>query len=159
MQRVCLFPGTFDPVTLGHVDIINRAIPLFDKIYVGIGINSAKNPMFSAEQRMEWFKEIYKDQPNVESVIYDGLTINYCRVIGANFILRGIRYVSDFEYEKTIADANRTLDSNIETIFLTGEPKYTSVASTIVRDIIRNGGNASPFLPDAVIKSLQHQQS
>ncbi len=159
MQRICLFPGTFDPVTLGHVDIINRAIPLFDKIYVGIGINSSKSPMFSAEQRMEWFKEIYKDEPKVESVTYDGLTINYCKVIGANFILRGIRYVSDFEYEKTIADANRTLDKDIETIFLTGEPKYTSVASTIVRDILRNGGNASPFLPDAVIKSLSHQQS
>lgn len=155
MNRICLFPGTFDPVTLGHVDIINRAIPLFDKIYVGIGINSSKSPMFSAPQRMEWFKEIYADEPKVESVIYDGLTINYCKVIGARFILRGIRYVSDFEYEKTIADANRTLNKDIETIFLTGEPKYTSVASTIVRDIIRNGGNAAPFLPDAVNRSLQ----
>jgi pantetheine-phosphate adenylyltransferase len=159
MQRICLFPGTFDPVTLGHIDIINRAIPLFDKIYVGIGINSSKSPMFSAEQRMEWFKEIYKHEPRVESVVYDGLTVNYCKVIHANFILRGIRYVSDFEYEKTIADANRTLDKNIETIFLTGEPKYTSVASTIVRDIIRNGGDASPFLPEAVTRSLQHHQS
>jgi pantetheine-phosphate adenylyltransferase len=154
MQRICLFPGTFDPVTLGHIDIIDRALPLFDKIYVGIGINSAKNPMFSAEQRMEWFREIYKGQPKVESVAYEGLTVNYCRQIGATFILRGIRYVSDFEYEKTIADANRTLDKNIETIFLTGEPKYTSVASTIVRDIIRNGGNASQFLPEVVNKSL-----
>lgn len=154
MPRICLFPGTFDPVTLGHVDIINRAIPLFDKIYVGIGINAAKSPMFSPEQRMEWFREIYKDEPKVESVVYDGLTVNYCKTIDANFILRGIRYVSDFEYEKTIADANRTLDPNIETIFLTGEPKYTSVASTIVRDIIRNGGNASQFLPDAVNTSL-----
>ncbi len=159
MSRICLFPGTFDPVTLGHVDIINRAIPLFDKIYVGIGINSSKSPMFSAEQRMQWFQEIYKEEPRVESVIYDGLTVNYCRNINANFILRGIRYVSDFEYEKTIADANRTLDKNIETIFLTGEPKYTSVASTIVRDIIRNGGDASPFLPEAVNHSLQHPLS
>ncbi|TAH08096.1 MAG: pantetheine-phosphate adenylyltransferase [Sphingobacteriia bacterium] len=153
-MRICLFPGTFDPVTLGHTDIINRALPLFDKIYIGIGINSSKNPMFSAEQRMEWFNQIYKDEPKVESVIYDGLTVHFCEKIGARFILRGIRYVSDFEYEKTIADANRTMDSNIETIFLTGEPKYTSVASTIVRDIIRNGGNASPFLPQAVINSL-----
>lgn len=127
---------------------------MFDKIYVGIGINSAKNPMFSAEQRMEWFREIYKGQQKVESVAYEGLTVNYCRQIGATFILRGIRYVSDFEYEKTIADANRTLDKNIETIFLTGEPKYTSVASTIVRDIIRNGGNASQFLPEVVNRSL-----
>jgi pantetheine-phosphate adenylyltransferase len=159
MNRICLFPGTFDPVTLGHIDIIDRAIPLFDKIYVGIGINSAKNPMFSAEQRMEWFKEIYREEPRVESVVYDGLTVNYCKTIGATFILRGIRYVSDFEYEKTIADANRTLDKNIETIFLTGEPKYTSVASTIVRDIIRNGGDASPFLPEAVNLSLQNHKS
>lgn len=154
-MRICLFPGTFDPVTLGHVDIINRALPLFDKIYIGIGINSAKAPMFSAEQRMEWFKEIYRYEPKVESVVYEGLTINYCKQIGAHFILRGIRYVSDFEYEKTIADANRTLDKDIETIFLTGEPKFTSVASTIVRDILRNGGDASPFLPEAVIRSIK----
>ncbi len=154
-MRICLFPGTFDPVTLGHIDIINRALPLFDQIYVGIGINSAKSPMFSAEQRMEWFKEIYRYEPKVKSVVYEGLTINYCREIGAQFILRGIRYVSDFEYEKTIADANRTLDKNIETIFLTGEPKYTSVASTIVRDILKNGGDASPFLPEAVIRSIK----
>lgn len=155
MKRICLFPGTFDPVTLGHIDIINRALPLFDKIYVGIGINAAKKPMFSPEQRMEWFREIYREEPKVESVIYEGLTINYCREIGAGFILRGIRYVSDFEYEKTIADANRALDKSIETIFLTGEPKYTSVASTIVRDILRNGGDASPFLPEVVIRSLR----
>ncbi|MDE3144764.1 MAG: pantetheine-phosphate adenylyltransferase [Bacteroidota bacterium] len=153
-MRICLFPGTFDPVTLGHVDIINRALPLFDKIYVGIGLNSSKSPMFSAEQRVKWVQEIYKDEPRVESVMYDGLTINFCRTIKANFILRGIRYVSDFEYEKTIADANRTLDRSIETVFLTGEPKYTSVASTIVRDIIKNGGDASLFLPDLVGKSI-----
>ncbi|MBA4197748.1 MAG: pantetheine-phosphate adenylyltransferase [Chitinophaga sp.] len=154
-MRICLFPGTFDPVTLGHTDIIQRALPLFDKIVVGIGVNAAKNPMFTAEQRMEWFNEIYADEPKVESVTFDGLTVNYCKTIGAKFILRGIRYVSDFEYEKTIADANRTLDNTIETIFLTGEPKYTSVASTIVRDILRNGGDASPFLPEAVIKTLK----
>ena len=153
-MRICLFPGTFDPITLGHVDIINRALPLFDKIVVGIGLNSSKSPMFSAEQRVKWVQEIYKAEPKVESAIYDGLTINYCRIIKANFILRGIRYVSDFEYEKTIADANRTLDRSIETVFLTGEPKYTSVASTIVRDIIKNGGDASLFLPDLVGKSI-----
>jgi pantetheine-phosphate adenylyltransferase len=121
---------------------------------IGIGINSSKDPMFTADQRKQWFDEIYKDQPQVEVAIYDGLTVKFCQSIGAKFILRGIRYVSDFEYEKTIADANRTMDRHIETIFLTGEPKYTSVASTIVRDIIRNGGDASPFLPEAVIKSL-----
>lgn len=155
MQRICLFPGTFDPLTLGHVDIIDRAIPLFDKIVVGIGLNTSKAPMFSAERRLQWINEIYKKESGVEGAIYEGLTVNYCKKIGANFILRGIRYVSDFEYEKTIADANRTLDNSIETIFLTGEPKYTSVASTIVRDIILNGGDASHFLPEIVFKSLK----
>lgn len=153
-MRICLFPGTFDPLTLGHVDIINRSLSLFDKIVVGVGMNASKAPMFSGEQRLLWIREIYKEQPKVEGALYEGLTVNFCRKIGAKYILRGIRYVSDFEYEKTIADANRTLDNNIETIFLTGEPKYTSVASTIVRDIIRNGGDASQFLPEVVAKSL-----
>lgn len=155
MERICLFPGTFDPVTLGHVDIIRRAMPLFDKIIVGIGGNAAKQPMFSPEQRLHWIHEIFKGEKKVEGAIYDGLTIRYCREIGARFILRGIRYVSDFEYEKTIADANRAMDPEIETIFLTGEPKYTSVASTIVRDILRNGGDARPFIPKEVFDSLK----
>ena len=154
-MRIYLFPGTFDPVTLGHVDIINRALPLFDRIVVGIGINTSKEPMFSAEQRLEWIREIYKDEERVEGAVYEGLTVRFCQQIGAGFILRGIRYVSDFEYEKTIADANRTLDRTIETIFLTGEPKFTSVASTIVRDILRNGGDATPFLPEVVSASLK----
>ncbi|HLO81518.1 MAG TPA: pantetheine-phosphate adenylyltransferase [Chitinophagaceae bacterium] len=154
MQRICLFPGTFDPVTLGHVDIIKRAIPLFDKIVVAVGINSAKTPMFSPEQRLQWIRDIFSNEPSIEGAVYEGLTVKFCQQIGAHFILRGIRYVSDFEYEKTIADANRTMDPSIETIFLTGEPKYTSVASTIVRDIIRNGGDARPFLPEAVIRSI-----
>jgi pantetheine-phosphate adenylyltransferase len=154
MERICLFPGTFDPITLGHVDIINRAMPLFDRIIVGVGLNTSKVPMFSPEQRMQWINEIYKDESRVEGAVYEGLTVEFCKQINAKFILRGIRYVSDFEYEKTIADANRTMDKSIETVFLTGEPKYTSVASTIVRDIIRNGGNAEPFLPPIVFQSL-----
>ncbi|MBL7727126.1 MAG: pantetheine-phosphate adenylyltransferase, partial [Dinghuibacter sp.] len=131
-----------------------RALPLFDKLVVGIGTNAAKQPMFTAEQRMNWIAEIFQGDDRVYAAVYDGLTIDYCKRIEARFILRGIRYVSDFEYEKTIADANRAMDPTIETIFLTGEPKYTSVASTIVRDIIRNGGDARPFLPEVVYKSL-----
>ncbi len=153
-MRICLFPGTFDPVTLGHVDIVNRALPLFDKIIIGVGTNTAKTPMFSAQQRIEWFNQIYANEPKIECAAYEGLTIDFCKKIGAQFILRGIRFVSDFEYEKSIADANRTMDQQIETIFLTGEPKYTSVASTIVRDILKNNGNATPFLPKAVIDTL-----
>jgi pantetheine-phosphate adenylyltransferase len=157
-MSICLFPGTFDPVTLGHIDIIIRAKPLFDNIVIGVGKNSTKTPMFSAEQRLQWFEEIFKDEPGISAAIYEGLTVNFCREIGAGFILRGIRYVSDFEYEKAIADANRTLDASIETVFLTGEPKFTSVASTIVRDILRNGGDASPFLPEVVVESLKRNK-
>src|SRR5215510_16010988 len=104
MQRICLFPGTFDPVTLGHVDIINRALPLFDKIIVGIGINTSKAPMFTPEKRLEWIRQIYKDEQRVEGAVYEGLTVNFCKKIHAHFILRGIRNLSDFEYVKTIAD-------------------------------------------------------
>ena len=116
MQRICLFPGTFDPATLGHIDIIDRALPLFDKLVIGIGRNVNKAPMFSEEQRLLWIREIYKADSKVEAVIYDGLTVDCCKSVGANFILRGIRYVNDFEYEKAIADMNRSLEGNIETI-------------------------------------------
>ena len=155
MEKICLFPGTFDPITLGHVDVIRRAMPLFDKIIVAVGINAGKAPMYSPEQRLHWIEEIFKDEPSVSAAVYEGLTVDYCKNIGAQYILRGIRYVSDFEYEKTIADANRTLDPSIETFFLTCEPKYTSIASTIVRDIIRNNGDASLFLPDVVSNSIK----
>jgi pantetheine-phosphate adenylyltransferase len=147
MQRICLFPGTFDPVTLGHIDIINRAIPIFDKVVVGIGRNVNKVPMFSEELRLQWVKEIYKDQPKVDAVLYDGLTVNCCK--------RGIRYVNDFEYEKAIADMNRSLDGHIETVFLTCLPQFTSVASTLVRDVYKNGGDVSQFLPEVVNRSIK----
>lgn len=155
MKRICLFPGTFDPVTLGHTDIIDRALPLFDKLVVGIGRNINKIPMFSEQQRVEWLREIYRDNPKVEAIVYDGLTVDCCREVDANFILRGIRYVNDFEYEKAIADMNRSLEENIETIFLTCLPQYTSVASTLVRDVLRNGGDVSRFLPDVVNQTIK----
>ena len=155
MQRICLFPGTFDPVTLGHTDIINRALPLFDKLIIGIGRNTNKQPMFSEEQRLQWIKEIYKDEPKIDAVIYDGLTVECCKSVGANFILRGIRYVNDFEYEKAIADMNRSIEGHVETVFLTCLPQFTSVASTLVRDVIRYGGDASQFLPGVVNESIK----
>jgi pantetheine-phosphate adenylyltransferase len=159
MQRICLFPGTFDPITIGHLDIINRSLPLFDKLYIGIGRNANKAPMFSEEQRLAWIKEIFKDNPKVDAVVYEGLTIRACQEVGAHFILRGIRYVNDFEYEKAIADMNRSLDQHIETVFLTCLPQYTSVASTLVRDVLKNGGDALQFLPDVVAHSLRTQES
>jgi pantetheine-phosphate adenylyltransferase len=154
MKRICLFPGTFDPVTLGHTDIIDRALPLFDKLVIGIGRNINKEPMFSEQQRLDWLREIYRDNDKVEAVVYEGLTIDCCKEVGAHFILRGIRYVNDFEYEKAIADMNRNLAHDVETIFLTCLPQYTSVASTLVRDVLRNGGNVSAFLPDVVNHSI-----
>lgn len=154
MSRVCLFPGTFDPVTLGHIDIINRAIPLFDKVVIGIGRNANKVPMFNEELRLQWIKDIYANEPRVDAVIYEGLTVKCCKEVGADFILRGIRYVNDFEYEKAIADMNRSMNGHIETIFLTCLPQYTSVASTLVRDVLKNGGDVSQFLPAVVNESI-----
>ncbi len=150
MERICLFPGTFDPVTKGHVDVIERAVSLFDKLIIGIGINSSKQPMFSVEQRVAWIHDIFKNDPRIEAKGYEGLTIDYCRKINARYILRGIRYISDFEYEKAIADMNRMLAPEIETIFLTCSPLYSTISSTLVRDVIRNKGNVSLFIPDEV---------
>lgn len=154
MPRICLFPGTFDPITLGHVDILERALPLFDQIVIGIGTNTAKKTMFPLEQRVQWCKEIYAEQEKVSVQSYSGLTVNFCLEIQAQFILRGIRYVSDFEYEKAIADMNRRLQPGIETIFLTASPAFSTLASTLVRDVILYGGDASPFLPVQVINTL-----
>lgn len=150
MQRICLFPGTFDPITLGHVDIVERAVGMFDKLVIGIGSNASKQPMFGIEQRIGWMKEIFRNEPRIEVAGYEGLTVDYCKTIGAHFILRGIRYISDFEYEKAIADMNRMLAPDIETVFLTCSPAYSTISSTLVRDVIRNGGNAAMFMPKEV---------
>lgn len=150
MQRICLFPGTFDPITKGHVDIIERAVPLFDKLIIGIGINSSKQPMFTVEQRSTWMSNIFGKEPKIEVSGYEGLTIDFCRKVNANYILRGIRYVSDFEYEKAIADMNRMLAPEIETVFLTCSPEFSTISSTLVRDVIRNKGDVSKFVPEEV---------
>lgn len=153
-MRIALFPGTFDPITLGHVDIIDRALPMFDKLIVGIGRNANKQPMFSEEDRLRWIMETYSGNDKIGAVVYEGLTVDCCKRVGAQFILRGIRYVSDFEYEKAIADMNRSIDHAVETIFLTCSPQFTSVASTLVRDVYRNGGDVRQFLPASVIKTI-----
>ena len=150
MSRICLFPGTFDPMTMGHVDVIKRSIPLFDKMIIAIGVNANKTPMFSIEQRTEWIEEIFKEYPTVEVDNYTGLTIDFCKKVGANYMMRGIRYIADFEYEKAIADMNRALAPEVETIFLTCAPEYSTVSSTIVRDVIRNGGDVSQFVPKEI---------
>lgn len=155
MSRICLFPGTFDPFTLGHADILKRAESLFDEIVIGIGSNTSKQPMFHLQQRMQWCKELYKDNPKIKVMSYAGLTVDFCHKIRATFILRGIRYIQDFEYEKAIADMNRKLNPDVETIFLMASPEFGTLASTLVRDVIRYGGDASPFLPATVIKGIK----
>lgn len=149
-MKICVFPGTFDPLTLGHKDIILRARPLFDKIIIGIGLNSSKKPMFSVEQRLQWINAVFADDDGVRAQSYQGLTIDFCKEQKAEFILRGIRYVADFEYERAIADMNAMLADEIETIFLTSSSKFASFSSTLVRDVYKNGGDVTPFIPDEV---------
>lgn len=159
MNRTGLFPGTFDPVTLGHVDIIDRASRLFDKLYIGIGVNTTKEPMFPIEKRLKWFNALYKTEPAIEVVAYKGLTVDFCKKIKANYIIRGIRSVADFEYEKAIAATNKKLAPEIETIFLNASSEYAAMASTLVREVIRSGGDASVFLPPVVVDDLNNSQS
>ncbi len=149
-MKICLFPGTFDPITKGHVDIINRARPLFDKIIIGIGVNANKKPMFSLENRIAWINQVFQDDEHVIADSYEGLTVDYCKKLEAQFILRGIRYVADFEYERAIADMNSMLDDDIETIFLTSSAKFASFSSTLVRDVYRNGRDVTQFIPEGI---------
>lgn len=149
-MKICLFPGTFDPITNGHIDIIRRALPLFDKLIIGIGVNSNKQPMFDTPQRLEWIRKIFRNEEKIEVASYTGLTTNFCKEVGANYILRGIRYVSDYEYEKAIADMNRILEPGVETIFITSSPQFSTISSTLIRDVIRNGGDARIFLPEEI---------
>jgi pantetheine-phosphate adenylyltransferase len=149
-MRIAVFPGTFDPMTLGHTDIISRSMSLFDKIIIGIGVNANKQTMFSIEKRMEWIEKIFASHAHIKVAAYEGLTVNFCEKNNANYILRGIRSVGDFEYEKAIADMNRMVNPTIETIFLACSPCYSSYSSSIVRDLIRNGGDTSQFLPDEI---------
>jgi pantetheine-phosphate adenylyltransferase len=155
LERIALFPGTFDPITLGHTDIINRSLPLFDKVIIGIGRNNKKQPMFDEQRRLDWINKLYEGNPKVAGIIYEGLTIDCCKKLNAKFIIRGIRYVSDFEYEKAIADMNRNLSPEIETVFFTCQPKFTSVASTLIRDVLQYGGDVSEFLPEIVNQSIK----
>jgi len=150
MKRIALVPGTFDPITIGHVDIINRALPMFDELWIGIGRNSIKQSLFTEEERKGWIEAIYQGNPKVHVDTYEGLTTEFCRKIGAHFIIRGIRTSSDFDYEKNIAQMNKAQYDDIESIFLMCNPAFTAISSTIVRDIIRNGGDARQFVPKEV---------
>lgn len=148
-MRKAIFPGSFDPITLGHYDIIKRALPLFDEIVVAIGINAEKKYMFSLEDRKKFIEESFKDEPKVSVVTYEGLTIDLCHKLDAKFILRGLRNPADFEFEKAIAHTNRQL-SDIETVFLLTAIDTSHISSSIVRDVIRNGGDYTILVPESV---------
>jgi len=150
MARIALFPGSFDPITLGHVDIITRALPLFDEIRIAVGTNSAKNYLFSLEQRIAWITETFADEDKVKVVTYDGLTVDFALKEGVNFLLRGLRNPADFEFEKAIAQANREMTPELETVFLLTSARFAYISSSIVREVFNYGGDFAKFVPDAV---------
>lgn len=150
MEKIAVFPGSFDPITLGHVDLVHRALPIFDKIIIAIGENNQKKSLFSLEQRINWLKRVFEQTERVEVGFFENLTADYCKKIGATYLLRGLRNASDFDYEKTISQLNYIIGNGLETFFLISRPAYSHISSTIVREIIKGGGNASPFIPEAI---------
>jgi pantetheine-phosphate adenylyltransferase len=147
MQKIAIFPGSFDPFTIGHESIVNRAVPMFDKIIVMIGFNANKKSFFPIEKRIKWINQVFKNVEKVEVRLHDGLTVDFCKEVGAKYILRGLRTSADFEYERAIAQINKKMHPEIETVFLLTLPEHTPVNATIIRDIVFHGGDASQFLP------------
>jgi pantetheine-phosphate adenylyltransferase len=150
MKRTAVFPGSFDPFTIGHEGIVRRALCLFDEIIIAVGANALKKSYYSLEIRKEMISRVFKDEPCIRVDHYEGLTVDYCRRMGAEYLLRGLRTAADFEFERAIAQVNRTLEPTVESVFLLTIPEHASVNSTIVRDIIRSGGDASKFVPAAI---------
>ena len=147
MNKIAVFPGSFDPITLGHVAVIKRAIPLFDQLIIAIGDNADKKHMFTLEQRKKWIQDVFVNEAKISVKVYRGLTVEFCKKINASFILRGLRTSADFEFERSIAQVNRKLAPEVDTLFILTEAKYTPISSSIVRDVFRNGGDISEFVP------------
>ncbi|MEL0146019.1 MAG: pantetheine-phosphate adenylyltransferase [Schleiferiaceae bacterium] len=150
MSRIALFPGSFDPITLGHVDIIERAVPLFDEIKIAVGTNSAKSYLFSLEQRVQWIEQTFAHEPKISVITYEGLTVDFAREQGVQFLLRGLRNPADFEFEKAIAQANREMVPDLETVFLLTSARYAYISSSIVREVYNHGGDFQKFVPATV---------
>ena len=149
MPRIALFPGSFDPITLGHVDIIERAVPLFDEIKIAVGTNSAKNYLFPLKQRVQWIEQTFAHELKVSVITYEGLTVDFAKEQGVQFLLRGLRNPADFEFEKAIAQANREMVPDLETVFLLTSARYAYISSSIVREVY-NGGDFQKFVPATV---------
>lgn len=150
MKKIAVFPGSFDPFTIGHEAIVQRALSLFDEIIIAVGANALKKSYYSLETRKEMISQVFRNEPRVSIDHYEGLTVDYCRKHGSDYILRGLRTAADFEFERAIAQVNRAMAQDIESVFLLTAPEHTSVNSTIVRDIIRSGGDASKFVPASI---------
>ena len=149
MMKKAVFPGSFDPITLGHVDLIYRGLEIFDEIIIAIGVNADKKQLFSLEDKIQQIKNTFKNEPRIKVTSYKGLTVDFCKSINSKYILRGLRNSSDFNYEQSIAQTNSSL-SSIESVFLISSPQLTHISSTIVRDVIRNGGDYKSLVPDSV---------
>lgn len=150
MKRTAVFPGSFDPFTIGHESIVRRSLELFDEVVVAVGKNSTKATLYPLEQRVEWIRQIFSDEPRISADWFEGLTVAYCKRRDIRFILRGLRTSADFGFERGIATVNRSLEPRIETVFILSLPEHSAISSTIIRDIVRNGGDASQFVPDEV---------
>lgn len=153
-KKIALFPGSFDPITKGHKSIVERALPMFDKIVVAVGTNTAKNSVFPLEKRIEWIEKTFAQYDNVEVVTFNSLTVDFCRQIGAKYILRGLRNSTDFQYERNIARINQELAEEIETIFLMTKPDDAAISSSLVREILSFGRDVSQFIPEEITISI-----
>jgi len=158
MEKTAVFAGSFDPFTIGHESIVRRGFLLFDKIIVAIGYNANKKGFFPLEERLKWVKQVFENDKQVSVDYYEGLTIDYCRKVNAKFLLRGIRTSADFEYERSIAQVNKAMNPTVESVFLLTSPEYTPVTSSLVRDIIIHGGDASKFLPNSMDLKEYHKK-
>lgn len=156
-MKVAVFPGSFDPITNGHIDLLYRFLPLFDKLIIAVGVNSSKKSLFSLEQRLKWLEKVFENDPKVEIDHFEGLTVHYCDKVNANYLIRGLRNASDFDYEKTISQLNSTMGNNLETLFLISRPEYSHISSTIVREIIKGNGDISSFVPEHIVNDLKNK--